>query len=764
VTERTKSDSERFVWDFDPVTLLGSVAATANAAASPREALDRALEHVIGELGWPLAHAYEVTPDGRLRPTDWALGPGVSAESVFEFREATDSTWFDPGTGLPGRVLATRAPAWIEDVLADPNFPRAAAAERSGLRAAFAFPVLTGNNVSAVLEFFCRSVMSPERRFLEVAGQIGYQLGVVYERHRAVRALQESEARTRQVLDTAADGFIAMDTTGKVTEWNAAAERLFGWTRSEALGEEVAELIVPEELRSAHREGLERYLRTGEARVLGERLELPAVRRDGVQLPLEITLWSLRSNERIDFYAFARDITARKVAEEELAHRATHDELTELPNRATALKQLGIALAEQDEQTALLFVDLDRFKVVNDSLGHAVGDRLLLEVAERLSKAIRPSDTLARLAGDEFLIICHGIAGLEEATGVAERVSRLLEEPVNLGGDSVRVTASIGVCMAEPGSSPEEVVRASDAAMYQAKSAGKGRFEVFDEGMRAGMDNRLKLERDLETAVEQAQFRLHYQPLVSLITGQLVGVEALVRWKHPDLGLLYPDSFIPLAEETGAIIPMGEWVLGEACRQAKQWEQVGLSGLEMAVNLSGRQLAQSDFKATVSSVLRDAEFNPGQMELCLEITESLLMADPEAAAESLRELKGIGVTLAIDDFGTGYSSLAYLKWFPVDTVKLDRSFVSGVATERVDRAIVSAVVEMAHALGISVVAEGVEDTSQYEALMRAGCDRAQGYLMARPQAPSDLEPILAHAISARRRIDAPVRDSRRAAS
>jgi diguanylate cyclase (GGDEF)-like protein/PAS domain S-box-containing protein len=761
MAERDSSGAERISWDFDPVTLLGSVAVTANAAVSPREALDSALKHVIDELSWPLAHAYEVTGDGRLRPTDWALGSDVSAESIDAFREATDSTWFEIGTGLPGRVLASRAPAWIEDVLIDPNFPRADAAQSSGLRAAFAFPVITSEGVAAVLEFFCRSVMSPDPRFLEVMGQIGYQLGLVYERHDAIRALEESHTRIRQVLDTAADAFIAMDTAGRVTEWSESAAALFGWTRDEALGREVAELIVPEQQRSAHRSGLERYMQTGEARVLGRRLELQALQRDGREFPMEITLWSLQGAETL-FYAFARDITARKAAEADLARRATHDELTELPNRAVALKQLSSALENEDDRTALLFVDLDRFKVVNDSLGHSVGDRLLLEVAERLRRAVRPRDTVARLAGDEFLIICEGVAGLEEATAVAERVRRLLDDPVHLGDDKVKVTASVGVCLAEPGSTAEDVLRDSDAAMYRAKLSGRGLFEVFDEGMRAGRDNRLRLERDLEQAIEERQFVLHYQPLVSLITGQLVGLEALVRWQHPDQGLLYPDSFISLAEDTGAIIRIGEWVLGEACRQAKAWDDIGLSELEMAVNLSGRQLAQSDFRSTVSSVLQDADFNPGQMELCLEITESLLMADPDAAAATLHELKAIGVSLAIDDFGTGYSSLAYLKWFPVDTVKLDRSFVRGVATEQADRAIVSAVVEMAHALGILVVAEGVEETSQYEALMRVGCDRAQGFLMARPQAPEDLEPILIRAISGRRRTDTPVRNNRQA--
>lgn len=724
------------------MALLGSVAVTANAAASPHEALERALEHVIDQLGWPLAHAYEVVDSNRLRPTGWAIGRQASPDAMTEFLEETDSTWFELGTGLPGRVLETGVPAWIEDVRVDDNFPRSGSAASSNLKAAFAFPVLVQGSVVAVLEFFCHTVMSPDRRFLDVVGQIGYQLGLVYERARAVEALKDSEARTRQVLDTAGDAFVGMDTEGRVTAWNEAAESVFGWFRAEAMCKEVAELIVPAELRAAHRAGLEHFLRTGEAHVLGHRLELEGLHRDGRRFPLEITLWSLPGIHGLDFYAFARDITDRKEAEADLSHRATHDELTELPNRNVALDQLNDALDTSAHRTALLFVDLDRFKVVNDSLGHATGDRLLREVAKRLTSAVRPSDTVARLAGDEFLVICRDVSSIQEATAVAERIRHLLLTPVDLGGDLVRVTASVGVCLAEPGSSAEDVIRDSDAAMYSAKSSGRGRFEVFDEGMRARMHEQLRLEHDLDKAIEEEQLRLHYQPLVSLVTGHLVGVEALVRWQHPDHGLLYPDAFIPIAEDTGAIVPMGEWVLREACRQAKEWASQGLDGLEIAVNLSARQLTQSDICSNVTSILDEAQLCTSRMQICLEITESVLMADPDLAAEWLESLKSIGVMSAIDDFGTGYSSLAYLKWFPVDTLKLDRSFVSGVATNPADGAIVSAVVEMSHALGISVVAEGVENADQYEALVRAGCDRAQGYLMARPQPPKALEPML----------------------
>ncbi|MGH9103325.1 MAG: putative bifunctional diguanylate cyclase/phosphodiesterase [Acidimicrobiales bacterium] len=728
----------------DLVALLGAVAVAANEASDGAGALARALEHLCRVTGWPVGHAYETGDDGTLRPLAvWHLEGDAAGLSVF--RRASDSTPMPEGVGLPGRVLRSGRPAWIADVARDTNFPRAAAAREAGLRAAFALPVLAAPGVVAVLELFSRTKVEPDAGFLEAIGHVGRQLGLAFDRHRAQRALQESELRTRRILDTAGDAFIGMDAGGLINAWNEQAEQIFGWPREEAIGRSVADTLVPSEYREAHEAGLARFLASGETRVLGQHLELAARHRSGEQFPIDLTLWALPSQGGWDFYAFARDITDRKAAEEELAHRALHDELTGLANRALLLDRIEQALGRNRRSptsTAVLFIDLDRFKVVNDSLGHDVGDSLLNVVAERLRGAVRPSDTVGRLAGDEFLVICEDVEDVTDATRVAQRVQDALGEAVDLDGRSLRVSASIGVALAGDGGDAEGLLRDADVAMYRAKESGRGRLEVADETMRERALNQLRTERELEEAIATGQLRLHYQPIVSLADGSISGVEALVRWQHPRRGLLAPADFISLAEESGLIVPLGSWVLQEACRQARAWDGRGVHGLRVSVNLSGHQLGKPDFDKTVAAIVREAELDPRRVELCLEVTESLLMVDPPAAASRLSDLRALGVSIAIDDFGTGYSSLAYLKWFPVDVVKVDRSFVSDIVSDDADRAIVDAVVGLAHALGMQVVAEGVERPEQLRRLRDAGCDQAQGFLFARPQPAGSLVEML----------------------
>jgi diguanylate cyclase (GGDEF)-like protein/PAS domain S-box-containing protein len=733
-------DVDQFVWETEPMTMLGAVAAAANASTSTRAALARAIEQVVKHTKWAVGHAYEVdrADEARVVPTDlWALyEPGDGR--IRAFINASNERGFVAGTGLPGRVLDTGIPAWIEDVTTDSNFPRATAALAADLHAAFAFPVGTSTRLVAVLEFFSHHAVHPDERFLKVIAQIGHQLGLVYEREQAKEELERSDARTRQILNTAGDAFVGMNTSGQVTEWNEQAEEIFGWTRDEALGRNVSKLIIPEDSREAHAEGLARFLATGEAHIIGRRLELMALRKTGAPFPIEITLWARPEQDSWIFYAFARDITERKEAEADLSRRASRDDLTGLLNRGAILECLRLALEdpEEDQLTALLFLDLDRFKLVNNSLGQEVGDNLLLAITERLRNSVRPTDTVGRLAGDEFLVVCRHVINVAAAEAVAKRIRWALTEPVQLNGETVRITASIGVAVANPRSDPEDLIRNADAAMFEAKSNGRGQLQVYNDKMRQGTLTRLRLEHDLETALTDGQLLLHYQPMLSLATGEMQGVEALLRWDHPEHGLLPPDRFVPVAEDSGLIVPIGAWVLEEACRQARAWRDQGLPPLKMSVNLSGRQLVQSDIEQTVANALNAEGFEGTGIRLCLEITESLLMTDPEGAAAILQQLRNVGVGLAIDDFGTGYSSLAYLKWFPVDTVKIDRSFVTGIVTEHADAAIVEAVINLSHALGFSVVAEGVENAAQCAKLVELGCDSAQGYLFSRPQPPA----------------------------
>jgi diguanylate cyclase (GGDEF)-like protein len=421
-------------------------------------------------------------------------------------------------------------------------------------------------------------------------------------------------------------------------------------------------------------------------------------------------------------------------------HRATHDELTGLPNRALVLDRLSHAMARaarDGSQVCVLFVDLDRFKGINDSLGHSVGDEVLTLVAGRLQEAVRPSDTVGRLAGDEFVVVCEDISP-HDAMQIAERVAGTVAAPVSLYGREMVLTASVGLATACPGAKAEDVLRDADVAMYRAKERGRSRIEVFDETIRAQMLARIEMEHALRRAIGKGELRLHYQPVVDTESGRLVALEALVRWQHPEMGLLYPDTFISLAEEAGLIIALGRWVIEEACRQAAVWRagRSSLSGVRVCINLSARQFADAGLFDLISHAMSSTRL-PGSA-LGFEITESVLMDDAEATVETLRRLKALGVHVAIDDFGTGYSSLSYLQLFPVDTVKIDRSFVQRMSDDGGNDVIVAAVVSLARALGMDVVAEGVETAEQLAKLQLLGCRSVQGYLFGRPVPPENV--------------------------
>ena len=435
------------------------------------------------------------------------------------------------------------------------------------------------------------------------------------------------------------------------------------------------------------------------------------------------------------------DVTERKRLEERLEHRAFYDDLTGLPNRALFLEHLGSALGRAERRgdagkVAVLFVDLDNFKYVNDSLGHGVGDRLLCGVAERLRAALGPQETLARPGGDEFLVLIEDVSGPDEASGVAERIARGLGSPFPLEGREVFVTASIGIVLGGPGEpggdGSEDLLRNADLTMYRAKEGGKDRREVFDAGASARPLERLGLEGDLRQAAERGgeEFEVHYQPEVDLRTGRIVGFEALVRWRRPGHGLVSPNEFVPLAEETGLIIPMGRRVLLEACRRAREWRSPGGPAVGVSVNLSARQFLEPGLLEDVARVLGETGLDPGA--LTLEITESVLTEDTPVVLATVQYLKLLGVKLAIDDFGTGYSSLSYLKRFPVDYLKIDRSIVYGIEGDPRDEAIASVAITLARALGERVVAEGIETEGQLARLREMGCDLGQGYLFSRP--------------------------------
>ena len=439
------------------------------------------------------------------------------------------------------------------------------------------------------------------------------------------------------------------------------------------------------------------------------------------------------------------DITDRKQAEAQLRYDALHDTLTGLANRALFMQRLQ-ALAGRC--FAILFLDLDHFKVINDSLGHGLGDQLLVASARRLATCLTPQDTIARWGGDEFAILVAG-ADCDRATQLAECLHQRLRSPFNLDGHEVFAAASIGITLGNSSSSPEELLRNADTAMYRAKSLGRNRHEVFDAEMHARVVTLLQLETDLRRALsytptQLSEFQLHYQPIVSLCTRRIVGFEALVRWQHPDRGLIAPAEFIPLAEDTGLIVPLGQWILGEACRQLRQWKQQFPTclPLSISVNLSTKQFAQTNLMEQVHQILQQTKITGLAIDLKLEITESALMENPDKATTLLQQLKDLGVKLLIDDFGTGYSSLSYLHRFPFDTVKIDQSFVSGMDRCNDQSEIVRAIVSLAHTLGMNVIAEGVETAAQLAQLQELGAEYGQGYLFAQPLPPEAAEHLL----------------------
>jgi diguanylate cyclase (GGDEF)-like protein/PAS domain S-box-containing protein len=553
---------------------------------------------------------------------------------------------------------------------------------------------------------------------------------------RVEAGLEQRVAQSRFEIgfEQAAIGAAIADLDGVPTRVNPALCSILGRSPDILLGGRLSRFVHPDD--SSLSNVLRTRLAAGHDRYEDERRYL---RPDGstVWVLCNVTLVRDEMGEPQYVFTQLQDITDRKVAEEELVQQALHDSLTGLPNRALLTDRLIHSLAgsrRRGTQVGVIFLDVDHFKVVNDSLGHTSGDDLLRQSAARIAGAIRPGDTVARFGGDEFVVVCDDV-NLIETEQIAERVLEALSQPCTISNQDVHVTASLGIAVADETATPESLLRDSDAAMYRAKERGRGRIEVFDEAVRSKAETRLATESALRRAVEREEFILHYQPIVHLASGALVGAEALLRWEHPERGLVSPAEFIPIAEATGLIVPIGAWVLETACRQLVEWQRIA-GALTMAVNVSVRQMLAPGIARLVEDVL--VRTGVRAQDLCLELTESVFMEDVEYFEKTLTSLKRVGIRLAIDDFGTGYSSLSYLKRFPVDAVKVDRSFIDGLGTERNDSALVAAIVAMASALGLEVTAEGVETPQQLSILRALHCERAQGFYLARPMPSAEM--------------------------
>lgn len=576
------------------------------------------------------------------------------------------------------------------------------------------------------------------------------------------RVLLENEERFRSLSENAFDIVAILDREGKLNYLSSSVESILGFAPSVARNKDFVDLVHPEDATLAKSWLGDVVQSSGKA--VPVELRLQHARAGWIQA--EAVARNLLNDPNIQgLVVNCRDISARKSAEERLTHNAFHDVLTNLPNRALFLDRLRRAFyhakRHPDYKFAVLFVDLDNFKIVNDSLGHTIGDQLIGAVADRLVHALRHEegisrsfvrhgpdrppgdDTLARFGGDEFTVLLVDIEHPRDALRVGTRIHEFLSAPFILGGQEVFATASIGIVTNDtPGNQPEDLLRAADTAMYRAKTSGKGRCEVFNTEMHSLAVNRLKLESDLRRAIERNEFSLAYQPVISLTTSRIVGFEALIRWDRPHIGLISPAEFITTAEETGMIIPIGQWVLREACERARIWNETysNMPPVTMSVNISFKQFAQPDLIVQIRQALQQSGLDPALLKL--EITESLAMSDAERSETILWLLKGLGIGLSIDDFGTGYSSLSYLRRFPVNTLKIDRSFTAGIGNDTESAEIVRTIVTLSHNLGLDVVAEGVETPEHAAMLKEFGCEFAQGYLYYKPLDRAAAEALL----------------------
>jgi diguanylate cyclase (GGDEF)-like protein/PAS domain S-box-containing protein len=571
------------------------------------------------------------------------------------------------------------------------------------------------------------------------------------DRAENAEALFNERERAQVTLNSIGDAVMSIDVWGQVTYLNAVAETLTGWTLADAVGHCLGDVfqIIDGSNREPLQSPMQAAVRENKSAKLPPNCVL--IRRDGHEYAIEDSTAPIHdSRGKITGAVMVfHDVSAARAQTARLAYLAEHDGLTDLPNRALLNDRLtqAIALAHRHKQKlGLLFLDLDRFKHINDSLGHSVGDRLLQSVARRLSACVRSSDTISRQGGDEFVILLSEMTHAQDAAIVADKVLRALRSPHLIDRHQLYVTGTIGiVTFPDDGTESETLMKNADIAMYHAKAAGRDNFEFFKPDMNTRAVARHFLEEDLRHAVEQQQFVLLYQPKIDLHTGSIIGVEALIRWRHAQRGLVSPAEFIPVAEECGFIVPIGRWVIRAACQQARKWQKAGLPSVRIAVNVSAVELRARDFASNVRDTLAETGLDPRYLEL--ELTETFLMQDSNLTAAVLRDLKDAGVQLALDDFGTGYSSLSYVKRFPIDTLKIDRSFVRDLATDADDASIVSAVISMGKSLHMRVVAEGIETPEQLQYLQTHGCPFGQGYYFSRPVVAGEFVELLS--VSAR---------------
>ena len=718
-------------------------------AEEETEFVSRLCQNVVGIGGYRMAWIGYAEHDA-------AKTVRMVAQAGFDmgYAKKLNVAWSDTehGRGPTGTAIRTRKPVVIRNTQTDPQFaPWRDDALARRYHSVIGLPLLIDQDAIGALTIYSdvKDAFDAEEVNLlaELAKDAAY--GIRSLRARAERSKAEAMLRLRdRAIESSSNGIVITETVvesgephNRIIYVNPAYERITGYSRQEVVG------LTPTFLRGKEQEqpGLEEI-----RAALREQREGSAIlrnyRKDGSTFWNELHVAPVRGDngEVTHYVGILNDITDRKHYEEQLEYQANHDSLTDLPNRNLLQDRVhqAIAYARRHQcMAAVLFLDLDNFKFINDSLGHEIGDQVLKHVAQRLTASIRDGDTVARQGGDEFVLVLNEVVELEDVKLIMQRIFRSLAQPIRIQKYELYVTCSIGVSLyPRDGVDVPTLLKYADLAMYRAKEHGKNNFQFYTDEMNARILERLLLETSLRRALERSEFQLVYQPQADLKTGRVIGLEALLRWQHPELGTVSPARFIPVAEESGLIVPIGEWVLRTACTQIRRWLDAGLPAVPVGINLSARQFRQQDLGTFIAQTIRDTDILAEYVEL--EITEGTMMENTDSAVATLHMLKELGLHLAIDDFGTGYSSLSYLKRFPLDRLKIDRSFVQDIITNTDDAAIARAIIAMAHSLNLKVIAEGVETEEQLSYLRAHGCDEIQGYYFSRPLPPEEVEALL----------------------
>lgn len=730
MTERKRAEEE--------LQLLQRITSAVSMASDFDSAIEVALRLVCETTGWEFGEAW--VPNTEKTYLEYSAVSYDNSSKATAFRQQSYSLRFAPNEGLPGRVWSSQKPEWIPDISreSETQFPRTLIAAESEFKAGFGVPILSNNQVLAILVFLMSIPKAEDRRLVESISSVATQLGTVFER-------KQAEAKYRNIFKNAVEGIFQMNLEGQYTSANPALANILGYSSPQVL------LNKKTKAKNIYfrSEQYSKFIQTLNKQGEVSNFESQVYRQDGRLIWILQNARAIRSSKgkQVIYYeGSVIDITNLKKTEERLRYSASHDALTNLWNRSFFIERLKKSITRLHKHSnylfAVLFLDLDGFKIINDCLGHGMGDLLLIEISKRLKSSLNSGNILCRLGGDEFTILLEKISDINEAQEIASRVLKILNKPFTIKGHQVFIGTSIGIVKGtREYHLPPEILRDADTAMYRAKKQGKGCAVLFDAAMRTDTLRRLQIQTDLRFALEQEEFQLYYQPIIELSTSKIAGFEALLRWEHPQQGFISPGEFIPVAEETGIIVPLGEWVLREACRQLHIWKEkfIAPKSLMMSVNLSSQQFT-ADLSERVDQILQDTHVLG--RELKLEITETAIMTDPQLAIATLNELKQREIMICIDDFGTGYCSLGYLHQFPVDILKIDRSFVNKMQVDD-KREIVRVIVELAKSLRMDAIAEGIETKEQYIQLQNLNCKYGQGYYFSKPLHPKEAEQWLA---------------------